>query len=65
MGAYLDEIKCPICGKNFIIPPENIYKFTVNGKLQHYCSYTCYRKVQKERESGKIYKQKAKYGGRE
>ena len=54
--SYLDslagsELICPICGKLFIRPAENIYKMTVEEKLVHYCSYTCFRVVQKEREA--------------
>lgn len=38
-------IKCPVCKKHFIKPPENVYKITVGGKQRHYCSYTCWRKA--------------------
>lgn len=41
---------CPVCGKRFIVPAVNLYKLTVAGKVAHYCSYTCYREVQKTRE---------------
>ena len=55
-GVFEDRNrKCPVCGKSFILPPENIYKLTVKGKLQHYCSYTCYRKIQVKQEEGKKY----------
>ena len=49
------EHKCPICGKMFILPPENIYKLKVKGKIQNYCSYTCFRVIQKKQEKGKKY----------
>ena len=47
------ERKCPVCGKAFLKAPENIYKLTVKGVVTHYCSYTCYRAVQKRQERGK------------
>ena len=55
-SIVLKERNCPVCGKLFIVPVENIYKLTVTGVLTHYCSYTCYRKVQKEQEEKKVRK---------
>lgn len=34
--------KCK-CGKEFYIRPSWLYKLTVNGKVNYYCSYTCWR----------------------
>ena len=42
--------KCPVCGKSFIIPTENVYKLQIKGCTKHYCSYTCFRVEQKKRE---------------
>lgn len=53
MGAYLDEVKCPVCGKLFIIPPANRYKLTIKKQVYHYCSYHCFREVQKKLEGKK------------
>lgn len=48
-----DGVKCPICGKYFIKPVENVYKLNIKGKTKHYCSYTCFRVDQKKLERGK------------
>ena len=55
---YLDGIVriCPICGKEFILPCENVYKLIIKGRTKHYCSYTCYRVAQKEIEGAKKYR---------
>lgn len=51
------EVHCPVCGKYFLVPPLNVYKLANRkGDLSHYCSYTCFRKVQKEREKDKPYR---------
>lgn len=42
--------KCPVCGKEFLLPPENIYRLKVKRKYVDYCSYTCFRVIQKEQE---------------
>lgn len=42
-----DQKECPMCGKMFIVPVENVYKLVVKGKTKHFCSYTCFRKMQK------------------
>ena len=54
------EADCPVCGKHFIIPIENIYKLKVRDGWKHYCSYTCYRAVQKQIEASKKRKSKDK-----
>lgn len=56
MAKSVDELmgfnklrECPICKtKKFVIDPdEYVYKIGTN----YYCSWTCYRKAQKEMES--------------
>jgi YHS domain-containing protein len=39
-------IKCPVCGKWFIVPVATIYRLNIKGKRVIFCSYTCYRKEQ-------------------
>lgn len=59
-GNERDRV-CPVCGKRFLLPLEyNVYRLTVKGKLENYCSYTCYRTVQKRLERGKTYKNRVK-----
>lgn len=57
MGAYeyttLEPIPCPMCGKMFVIPPENTYKLRTPHGRENYCSYHCYRKAQEKYEGGK------------
>lgn len=50
------ERVCPVCGKEFLVAPENVYRLLIKGNQIDYCSYTCYRVVQKEIESGRKYK---------
>ena len=38
--------ECPVCGKAFIVPPENAYRLYVDGKYVDYCRYSCFRSVQ-------------------
>ena len=53
-GVFSDrERKCPVCGKVFIVAPENIYKLEIDKKKQDLCSYTCYRVIQKRQERKK------------
>lgn len=55
-GSERERI-CPVCKKKFLMPLDhNVYKLVVRGKLENYCSYTCYRTVQKKLERGKKYK---------
>lgn len=53
-------LECPVCKKTFLKPAENIYKLTINGNIEHYCSYTCYRKMQKVFEEELERKSKAR-----
>ena len=50
--AVFDYIvrKCPVCGKEFLLPPENTYRLKVKGRYRDFCSYTCYRVIQKKQE---------------
>lgn len=50
--AVFDYIvrKCPVCGKEFLLPPENTYRLKVKGRYRDFCSYTCYRVIQKQQE---------------
>lgn len=46
---FFDELTCPTCGKNFIKPPESIYKFKDGKHTKYTCSYTCWVKELKKR----------------
>ena len=46
----LKIFKCPVCGKDFVHNPSSIYRLVIKQKINWYCSYTCYRNVQKELE---------------
>jgi hypothetical protein len=48
---YIREGKCPICGKNFVIPPNTVYRIKIGNSIKTYCSYTCFRVEQKRQES--------------
>jgi len=39
------EKKCSVCGKNFVLPPYNIYKILTKNGSVHQCSYACWRKA--------------------
>lgn len=51
LPAFNKLRECPICGeKKFVLDPsEYVYKIG----CKYYCSWTCYRKAQKEMESKK------------
>ena len=50
------EKVCPVCKKTFLLPPFNVYKLpNSHRKDVHYCSYSCFRKVQKEQEKKNRY----------
>lgn len=48
-----EAVLCDVCKKQFIPAPAHMYKLYVNRRVQIYCSYTCYRKAQKELENKK------------
>ena len=54
------ERVCPVCGTTFIMAPQHTYKLTINQKVEYYCRYNCYRKVQKEQEAKKADKRRRK-----
>ena len=35
------ETKCPQCGKNFLVPPFNVYKEKYRHVVKDFCSWTC------------------------
>lgn len=47
------EEKCHICGKAFVIPPKNIYKIVIEGRVTHLCSWKCLRVAEREKEAQK------------
>ena len=59
MSIYYDDFrerKCPLCKRNFIVPPRNVYKERINGTLTNFCSWKCLcefrrNKQQPERKS--------------
>ena len=53
-NGYGREIKCPICGKNFVIQPYHVYKDKRNSCGHYVCSYKC------ESESIRIHDSKCK-----
>lgn len=59
-GADRERV-CPVCKKKFLLPLDrNVYRLIVKGKKVDYCSYTCYRTIQKRQERGKKYKNRVK-----
>ena len=52
--------KCPVCGKEFILSAENIYKARIKGEVKHLCSWGCVRELEREKEAEKKSKEEAK-----
>lgn len=50
-------VECPVCGQMFMLAPCNIYKVTIKGKVKHLCSYSCMRKLEREKEAKKTPKE--------
>lgn len=51
--AILGFQECAEC-KNMFIPAScHLYKKVIKGKTHLYCSYTCYRKMEKQLEENK------------
>lgn len=46
-------VKCFICGKDFIVAPCNLYRAVIEGKVKHFCSYSCFREYEREKEAKK------------
>ena len=41
MLAVRREAVCPVCGKQFLVPTKNVYKFGRKKKGPDVCSYKC------------------------
>ena len=46
--------KCFVCGKEFILAPENIYKVRIKGRVRHLCSWGCLRVLEKQKEAKEV-----------
>lgn len=57
----MKEIKCPVCGKNFIYLSTSIFKLKVNGKVERYCGNSCYNIVKKKLEQNRKYNRRGGY----
>lgn len=56
--------KCAICGKEFDARKEYVYKKeTKNKTIKWYCSYSCYRKAEKNDKSKKNVKKNEERAG--
>jgi len=53
LSKQLREKKCPICDKTFIFRDNWAYKKTYGDHVKAYCSWTCLRRAEKEKESVK------------
>ena len=42
---------CCMCGKQYIKQPQSIYKVIYKGRINNCCSYTCYQKANKLKET--------------
>lgn len=62
MEVWIRDGYCAVCGKYFIIPPENVYKRVIKGEVKNLCSYSCMRKVDRENEAKKKCKKPRKEG---
>lgn len=53
--TYIPIARCPVCGKLFVPGSEHVYKVDYYAKGNHSrkraCSWSCMRKVEKEREA--------------
>ena len=49
-GIEFFERNCPICGKKFYPLPEHVYTRYRNGEWLKFCSWTCFRKDEKDHE---------------
>jgi len=47
-----EEKKCKCCGKKVIVlsPEDWVYKRHCGGWIEYYCSWTCFRKTEKEKK---------------
>lgn len=53
MDVGIKMVKCSVCGKDYVYNHMSIYKIKVGDSVKNCCSYTCYRKLQKEKENSK------------
>ena len=35
------ELKCPVCGRNFIYNHYSVFRRNVKGHLKYFCRYNC------------------------
>lgn len=51
-GLHLDEHKCPVCDKVFLITDVSqwVYKRIDGSSPKYFCSWTCMRKYDKKME---------------
>ena len=51
---WLDEKKCPTCGKGFPVLHPNMWRFKAenrkNHKIDYYCRYSCFMEAEKEKD---------------
>ena len=52
----LIDMKCPVCGKNFIPAPMHIYNDGGHGGGKTVCSWNCHIKAHRKREAEKMQK---------
>ena len=52
--SFIKLVKCPVCGKEFLYNSSTVYKLPSKTGMVQYCSYTCFRKCEKEREEKKM-----------
>ena len=55
IDLILNEIDCPVCGKTKILAYGTdmkgyVYKLSIKGRWQYFCSYHCFREAQKIEE---------------
>ena len=49
----MKELRCPVCDKEFILAPKNIYKAYIGGKVRNLCGWNCMREAEREQEAKK------------
>ena len=57
-------MKCPVCGKYFILNAGSIFNVLVDGKVKHLCGWNCKRALEKDPELKKRLKEECKYENR-
>lgn len=46
-------VECPMCGKSYVYNSMSVYKIKDGYLIRYYCSYSCFRKAQIEKENTK------------